>query len=160
VVELPHYPWERMHHAPEAPAPTALLAPPARAPIAAARDQVHRHVAALLGHRDASAVPDDASFFDLGLDSLMAADLARELSLAFALALSIAHIFEHPTVTDLAAAVASRLSATPAPASTAGANGRARATTPEAASPRAPRTAAGAARAPRIAFLFSGGGSQ
>ncbi|HEX7836908.1 MAG TPA: acyltransferase domain-containing protein, partial [Kofleriaceae bacterium] len=173
VVVLPHYPWEREHYAPEAPAmepapvsvtaaqaSSAPLHEPSRpSPVASTppsaltvRDQVRRCVATLLGHRDASAVLEDASFFDLGLDSLMAADLARELSLAFGLDLSIAHVFEHPTVNDLAAAVVAQR---PDPASEI-----ARPAVPEAAVSRAPRDSAGTARAPRIAFLFSGGGSQ
>jgi surfactin synthase thioesterase subunit/malonyl CoA-acyl carrier protein transacylase/aryl carrier-like protein len=108
------------------------------APAGDARSRVRRHAATILGHRDATAVHDDASLFDLGLDSLMAADLARELSRAFGRDISIAQIFARPTVTGLADAVAGE---------------------PRASAPR--QVPAGAARrAPRVAFLFSCQGSQ
>jgi acyl transferase domain-containing protein/surfactin synthase thioesterase subunit len=151
VVMLPHYPWQREDHAPAlhiAPAPTLAPAPAAAAapalapapraqpdhdPAAAARAEVRRQVAAVLGHRDPAAVRDDAGLFDLGLDSLMAADLARALASAFGVELAMSQVFEHPTVAGLAASVLARQSA------------------PAAARP---------ARAPRIGFVFSPQGGQ
>jgi len=166
VVVLPHYPWQREPYAPEAqvaePAPgphdasaprpaTTLLALPQRDRIGAARSQVRRHVAAVLGHQHANAVGDDVGLFDLGLDSLMAVDLARALSSAFDVDLSMTHVFENPTVSDLADVIVAHL---PTTAVTA-----VHAVPHPAASNQRPRTVVGA-RAPRIAFLFSGQGSQ
>ena len=124
----------------------ALLALPVQARITAVRSRVRCRVTSILGHDEASAVCDGSSFFDLGLDSLMAVDLARALSQAFGIELAFTDIYSHPTVTALASAIVARL-----PASAVHA-------TPAAA----PRTAAApaVARAPRVAFLFSCQGSQ
>jgi acyl transferase domain-containing protein len=158
IVVLPHYPWEREHHAPQIDSPggdvesctppaalAALLALPAQDRLAAARDQVRHHAARILGHHDASAVGDDASLFDHGLDSLMAVDLARALSTPLGIELSFAHIITHATVNELTAEIVARLPAPHPPA-------------PVATLRR--RTAAGARRPPRVAFLFSCQGSQ
>jgi acyl transferase domain-containing protein/acyl carrier protein len=132
VVTLPHYPWQREPYAPAiasceagvrglpsvavfeppvsiAPAGAAAamtLAVPQvpRAPawIGDARDEVRRRVAAVLGHRDPGTVSDGANFFDLGFDSIMAVDVARELSVVFGIELALATVFEHPTVEGLA----------------------------------------------------------
>jgi acyl transferase domain-containing protein len=161
VVALPHYPWQREHHAPPA-APQGLAspaigtreAPPASGGLDATRAQVRRCAAAVLGHRDAGAVPEDASLFDLGLDSMMAVDLARALGSALGIELSFTHVLAHPTVDGLAAAITAGL---PAPA-------RSPALTLVAAPDEpvrpARRPTAGATRAPRVAFLFSCQGSQ
>jgi acyl transferase domain-containing protein/acyl carrier protein len=85
---------------------TAGALPPApRAPVWLddTRDDVRRRVAALLGHCDPRTVGDDTNFFDLGLDSIMAVDIARELSAAFGIELALASVFKHPTVKGLAA---------------------------------------------------------
>jgi acyl transferase domain-containing protein len=197
VALLPHYPWQREHHAP----PFAAAEPPAQvAPVRVAaagvasadvapavppalpggagdaRDEVRRRVAALLGHEDATSVQEDANLFDLGLDSLIAVDLARELSLAFAVEISLGHVFDHATVRDLAAVIAacaaSGASATPAagsaprpaappapPAPPAASEADGSNDIARAAAMRA-RPAARARRAPRVAFLFSCTGSQ
>jgi len=143
VVELPHYPWQREHYAPEAPVVEAVVALPELTRIGGVRGQVRRHVAAILGHHEAGAVDDDASFFDLGLDSIMAVDLAHRLTLSFAIDLPVARVHDHPTVNQLTAAVVARLQAVAGPS--------------EAAPRRAP---AARSRAPRIAFLFTCQGSQ
>ena len=149
VVGLPHYPWQREEFVPEAPASAAA----SQRSAASVRELVRGHVAATLGHRDASAVSDDACLFDLGLDSLMAVDLARALSRRFSIELAIGDVFEHPSVAQLAArAIAAGASAPSAAA-------------PEVSAPvLAPvaqaehRTAA--PRAPRVAFLFACQGGQ
>jgi acyl transferase domain-containing protein/acyl carrier protein len=144
VIALPHYPWQRERHVPEAPAAGAA-APAAPAPAVAAPDlasiseRVRRQVAAILGIPDPAAVADDASLFDLGLDSLMAADLARALSAALGVELPLACVLEHPMVPALGAAILDAMTA---------------------AAPREPHAAARPARAPRVAFLFSCQGGQ
>ncbi len=206
VVVLPHYPWEREHHAPHPPAaesvparvnparaiPTPLyepfppslamkpasndIAPPAPGPretsaraaltallalsghdrSGAVRSQVRGHVAAILGHRDASTVSEDAEFFDLGVDSLMAVDLAQALGSAFDVELSMTEVFESPTVNELAAVVVARLPA----AVVAAKPDRVRPVAVEAViRPEVIRVDI-AAGAPRIALLFSCQGSQ
>jgi acyl transferase domain-containing protein len=99
----------------------------------------------VLHHRDASAVAPAASFYDLGLDSLMAVDLARALSAAVGLELTVGHILAHATVDALAAAIVARLAADPAA---------------EPAARPAPRAATATARPLRVAFLLSCQGSQ
>jgi acyl transferase domain-containing protein len=159
VVVLPHYPWERDRHVaqdlPVEPLPSRAAAAPSALTV---RGQVRRHVATILGHGDVTAVPEDASLFDLGLDSLMAADLARALAVAFDLELSIGHVFDHPTVNDLAAVVLGEVDARApaAPTSTTASNtGRA---APAALRASPPTT--GSSRRPRVAFLFSCQGGQ
>ncbi|GAA1905945.1 hypothetical protein GCM10009716_14870 [Streptomyces sodiiphilus] len=97
-----------------------LLALPAGiARTEAALGSVGRLVADSLGHAEASDVPVDTGFFDLGLDSITAVDLSRELSLAFGLRLKVGDVFNHPTVSALAEFVAARVAdpaaAAPAP---------------------------------------------
>jgi acyl transferase domain-containing protein len=116
-----------------APAPAAAPDP------ASACEHVRRRVAAILGLDDAAAVTDDASLFDLGLDSLMAGELARALSAALGVELSLACVLEHPTVSALGAAIVDAMTA---------------------AAPRAPGGTVRPARAPRVAFLFSCQGGQ
>ncbi|MFI7576083.1 SDR family NAD(P)-dependent oxidoreductase [Micromonospora sp. NPDC049497] len=75
---------------------------PVGARPAAARGHVARLLAAQLGHPDGHVIREDAGFFDLGLDSIMAVDLARRLAEAFEVALQVADVFDHPTVRQLA----------------------------------------------------------
>ncbi|MEV8307264.1 SDR family NAD(P)-dependent oxidoreductase [Streptomyces flavidovirens] len=89
-----------------------LAALPERARAGAARGHVARIVAAQLGHDSAKAVRDDAGFFDLGLDSIMAVDLVNRLSQAFGVSLLAADVFNHPTVAQIAEHL---LSADPVP---------------------------------------------
>ena len=161
VVALPSYPWEREHHAPDAAVASPIAAPPALAvvasvtalavvaPIAAPRAgdalaEVGARVAAVLGHAGARELDVDASLFDLGLDSLMAVDLAGALSAAFGCTLALDDVFAHPTVRALAARVAAPVADVVVTAA------------PVAAAAEAPR--AGTAR--RVAFLFSCQGGQ
>ncbi|MGW3498264.1 SDR family NAD(P)-dependent oxidoreductase [Streptomyces sp. NPDC001020] len=70
---------------------------------AAARTLVRELLADQLGHADASAVRDDVGFFDLGLDSIMAVDLTARLCAEFGTVVQVPDVFDHPTVTELAA---------------------------------------------------------
>ena len=127
----------------ELPALTALLALPEGARSKAMRNHVRGRVAKILGHDQDRGMCDATNFFDLGLDSLMAVDLSRALVRAFGIELAFTDIYEYATVTTLAAAVLARISAavTPKPA-------------PD------PAATVTAARAPRVAFVFSCQGSQ
>jgi acyl transferase domain-containing protein len=127
----------------EPPALAALLALPEHARVKAMRNHVRGRVAKILGHDQDSAVCDGTSFFDLGLDSLMAVDLSLALVREFGIELAFTDIYEHATVNTLAAAILARIPAA--------------VTAKPAPDPAATVTAA---RAPRIAFLFSCQGSQ
>ncbi|MFZ3473467.1 SDR family NAD(P)-dependent oxidoreductase [Streptomyces sp. 4.24] len=118
-----------------------LAALPERARAGAARGHVARIVAAQLGHDSAKAVRDDAGFFDLGLDSIMAVDLVNRLSQAFGVSVLAADVFNHPTVAQIAEYL---LSADPAPLPSPGPA----ASGPAASAAAAPGPAAPATTAP------------
>ncbi|ROO62112.1 acyl transferase domain-containing protein [Micromonospora sp. Llam0] len=108
-------------HAADPPAGTGvagrerLLAVPELARPAALRDQVGTVVARILGYPDGEQVRQDQGFFDLGLDSMMAVDLVDALAGEYGVPLQVADVFDHPTVSDLAALMLGRVddSATP-----------------------------------------------
>jgi acyl transferase domain-containing protein/NAD(P)-dependent dehydrogenase (short-subunit alcohol dehydrogenase family)/acyl carrier protein len=97
----------------QADAVVEILALPARARIDAVRLHVLRLLAVILGHRDGATVRTDIGFFDLGLDSVMAIDLARELSRYFGTTVQVMEIFDHPTVDQLGTLLLDRLTAGP-----------------------------------------------
>ncbi|MFI9154598.1 SDR family NAD(P)-dependent oxidoreductase [Streptomyces sp. NPDC053367] len=90
-----------------------LAALPARARAGAARGHVARLAAGLLGHADTAAIRTDAGFLDLGLDSIMAVDLAARLAQAFETDVTVADVFDHPTVERLAAHLLAQPAAAP-----------------------------------------------
>ncbi|SNS68614.1 Acyl transferase domain-containing protein [Actinomadura meyerae] len=100
---------------PATPAAAELAALPERAREPAARARVRRLVAAQLGHDDPQAVDEGTGFFELGLDSIMAADLVAGLAEDFGTDLAAADVFDHPTVAELAAHVLERWSEGPGP---------------------------------------------
>ncbi|HEU5356293.1 MAG TPA: SDR family NAD(P)-dependent oxidoreductase [Actinocrinis sp.] len=91
-----------------------LLALPENARGEAARVHIGRILAKTLGYSEGRAVPEDTGFFDLGLDSIMAVDLARELSVAFAINLRVAEVFNNPRLSALADHVARKIAVEPA----------------------------------------------
>ncbi|MEU5980640.1 beta-ketoacyl synthase N-terminal-like domain-containing protein, partial [Streptomyces sp. NPDC047315] len=80
-----------------------------KAKLEALLDVVADGAAVALGHRSAQDVRADASFKDLGFDSLTAVELRNRLSEAAGVRLSATLIFDYPTPRALAAHLATRL---------------------------------------------------
>ncbi|HEV2639091.1 MAG TPA: SDR family NAD(P)-dependent oxidoreductase [Actinocrinis sp.] len=100
--------------------PDSRLAPRAAQPVASVADLVAEQVAEVLGHPGAASVDPGRTFADLGLDSLMAAELLDRLGSHTGVALPAAAVFDHPTpaalTRHLLAASVSGLAATAGPA--------------------------------------------
>jgi acyl transferase domain-containing protein/acyl carrier protein len=86
-----------------------LAALPPKALPDAVRSHVLRLVAAQLGHTDPAALRADVGLLDLGLDSIMAVDLAVRLSGAFDTTVLAADVFDLPTVDELTGHLLRRL---------------------------------------------------
>jgi polyketide synthase 12 len=71
---------------------------------------VRSHVSTVLGHADPEAVQADASFKDLGFDSLTAVELRNRLGAAIGLRLPPALVFDYPQVGVLADHLRQRIS--------------------------------------------------
>ncbi|KWN84633.1 non-ribosomal peptide synthetase [Burkholderia ubonensis] len=118
---------------PSAPAMPALSDKSPRERKRLLADAIDRAVAQVLGF--GSATPDrDRGFFEMGMDSLMAVDLRAHLEKALGAPLSVALLFDHPTVNALADFLAEQSSAT-APDATAAPTAPAQAVSPRPAAP-------------------------
>ncbi|KVD41022.1 non-ribosomal peptide synthetase [Burkholderia ubonensis] len=96
---------------PNAPAMPALSDKSPRERKRLLADAIDRAVAQVLGF--GSATPDrDRGFFEMGMDSLMAVDLRAHLEKALGAPLSVALLFDHPTVNALADFLAEQSTAT------------------------------------------------
>ncbi|VWB14606.1 non-ribosomal peptide synthetase/type I polyketide synthase [Burkholderia lata] len=74
-------------------------------------DSIDRAVAQVLGY-DAGTLDRDLGFFEMGMDSLMALDVRTHLENALGIPLSVALLFDHPTVNALADFLAEQASGT------------------------------------------------
>ncbi|MBP2479253.1 acyl transferase domain-containing protein/acyl-CoA synthetase (AMP-forming)/AMP-acid ligase II/thioesterase domain-containing protein/acyl carrier protein [Crossiella equi] len=82
----------------------------------AVADLVLARTAAVLGHRDGTAVAPERAFTDLGIDSLTAIELRNQLTPYTEVKLAATAVFDHPTPAALAEHLVTTMSApTPAP---------------------------------------------
>ncbi|WP_433859674.1 type I polyketide synthase [Streptomyces kronopolitis] len=116
LVDLPTYAFQRERHWVEtaaahpgpAAAPAAVpdrpAATPAERPVTSrpTLDVVRDHAAAVLGHRDPSALRATHTFKDLGFDSVTAEELRNRLNRALAVRLPSTALYNHPSPTRLA----------------------------------------------------------
>lgn len=79
------------------------------------RGWLQAQCSAVLGHRDGKPLDLRRGFFDLGFDSLMAVELRRRIQRALGIEVSTVATFDHPSISELAAHLLSRLGLDPAP---------------------------------------------
>ncbi|MGW9432931.1 acyltransferase domain-containing protein, partial [Streptomyces decoyicus] len=114
LVDLPTYAFQRERHwvehtaehprraapaAPERPATTTTERPGTGRPTL---DVIRDHAAAVLGHRDSSALHAARTFKELGFDSVTAEELRNRLNRALAVRLPSTALYNHPSLTRLA----------------------------------------------------------
>ncbi|MGI5499612.1 beta-ketoacyl synthase N-terminal-like domain-containing protein [Lentzea sp. CA-135723] len=75
---------------------------------------VRATVASVLGYPEASALPADREFGELGFDSLTALQVRNRINAATGLKLAATLVFDHPTLPDLVAHVQAALAGRPA----------------------------------------------
>ena len=107
-VTLPGMPFAGPRHwfrgRPGAPAVVVAPEPPAPPPTAGhgdALDRIRTMVAAAL-YVDADNIDVTAGLADLGLDSILAVELARDINNTFGTSLEAARLYDHPTIEALA----------------------------------------------------------
>ncbi|CAI8691173.1 amino acid adenylation domain-containing protein [Burkholderia sp. IT-111MI5] len=96
---------------PRAPAMPALSDASPRERKRLLADSIDRAVAQVLGYA-AGTLDRDLGFFEMGMDSLMALDVRTHLEKALGIPLSVALLFDHPTVNALADFLAEQSSGT------------------------------------------------
>ncbi|WP_432206966.1 aminotransferase class III-fold pyridoxal phosphate-dependent enzyme, partial [Burkholderia pyrrocinia] len=96
---------------PRAPAMPALGDASPRERKRLLEDSIDRAVAQVLGYA-AGTLDRDLGFFEMGMDSLMALDVRTHLEKALGIPLSVALLFDHPTVNALADFLAEQSSGT------------------------------------------------
>ncbi|MGY4724244.1 amino acid adenylation domain-containing protein [Burkholderia pyrrocinia] len=96
---------------PRAPAMPALSDASPRERKRLLADSIDRAVAQVLGYA-AGTLDRDLGFFEMGMDSLMALDVRTHLEKALGIPLSVALLFDHPTVNALADFLAKQSSGT------------------------------------------------
>ncbi|WP_175962956.1 non-ribosomal peptide synthetase/type I polyketide synthase [Burkholderia pyrrocinia] len=96
---------------PGAPAMPALSGSSPRERKRLLADSIDRAVAQVLGY-GAGTLDRDLGFFEMGMDSLMALDVRTHLEKALGIPLSVALLFDHPTVNALADFLAEQSSGT------------------------------------------------
>jgi acyl carrier protein len=82
-------------------APTLTPVPVASEP-AGVKELIRTTVAALLSIEDPASIDDSATFLELGVDSLVAVDLAGNLGARLDVSLPSTSVFDHPSVEQLA----------------------------------------------------------
>ena len=90
---------------PPAPAPPPVIAPPPAADADAIRTRLRAMVASAL-YLEPEAVGTGTAFADLGMDSILAVELTREVNEAFGTSLQAARLYDHATIDALAAHIA------------------------------------------------------
>jgi acyl transferase domain-containing protein len=94
---MPLYPFQRRRHWLDAPA-----AEPARA-RGDVRSWLASELAAIIGETEAAEIDPRRGFADLGLDSLMAAQLAEAIERTLGVDVAVMTVFNYPSLEDLAA---------------------------------------------------------
>ncbi|WP_327690142.1 type I polyketide synthase [Streptomyces tubercidicus] len=118
LVDLPTYAFQRERHWVEQTAESTVegfrrtTADGADRPVGAAADSpgtsrptldvVRDHAAAVLGHREPSAINTGRTFKDLGFDSVTAVELRNQLNRALGVRLPSTALYNHPSPTRLA----------------------------------------------------------
>jgi acyl transferase domain-containing protein len=96
-LSMPLYPFQRRRHWLDAPA-----AEPAQA-RGDLRSWLANELAAIIGETDAAEIDPRRGFADLGLDSLMAAQLAEAIERTLGVDVAVMTVFNYPSLEDLAA---------------------------------------------------------
>ncbi len=71
--------------------------------------EVHKHVAAVIGHATPETVPVESEFLELGFDSLVSVELRNLLNALTGLSLPATVLIDHPTTAELAKHISEQL---------------------------------------------------